>query len=146
MTPDNIGICLPASWRRRASPAHGVVISARSTVLPASGVPPEAALRCAAVDTDLGTWRADAITELADRLVDFEVEDDDEFDLGGGTVNYHRFAHRLGAADLLCDQWSWLVDGLGVTLTCSVAREDYPDYCDVFEAIAETVSIDPRSA
>ena len=61
-------------------------------------------------------------------------------------MSYHRFAHRLGAADLLCDQWSWLVDGLGVTLTCSVAREDYPDYCDVFEAIAETVSIGPRAA
>ncbi len=146
MTPENIGICLPASWRRRSSPAHGVVISARSTVLPASGVPPEAAVRCATVDTDLDTWRAAAIDELADRLVDFEVEDEDEFDLEGRTVRYHRFAHRLGAADLLSDQWSWLVDGLGVTLTCSVAREDYPDYCDVFEAIAETVSIDPRAA
>ena len=80
------------------------------------------------------------------RLVDFELEDDDEFELLDRTVVYHRFAHRLGVADLLSDQWSWLADGLGVTLTCTVAREDYPDYCDVFEAIAETVSIDPRAA
>jgi hypothetical protein len=146
MTPENIGICLPATWRRRSSPAHGVVISARSTVLPASGVPPEATVRCAAVDTELRTWRAGAIDELAERLVDFELEDEDEFELLGRTTVYHRFAHRLGAADVLSDQWSWLADGLGVTLTCSVAREDYPDYCDVFEAMAETVSFDPRAA
>jgi hypothetical protein len=146
MTHENIGICLPATWRRRSSSAHGVVINARSTVLPPSGVPPEAIVRCAAVDTELHTWRSAAIGELSERLVDFEVEDEDEFELLGRTVVYHRFAHRIGAADVLSDQWSWLADGLGVTLTCSVAREDYPDYCDVFEAIAETVSIDPRAA
>lgn len=146
MRPENIDVCLPASWRRRSSPAHGVVVSARSTVLPAGGVPPDATLRCAVVDTDLRTWRAAAITELSERLVDFAVEDDDEFDLLGRAVAYHRFAHRVGAADVLSDQWSWLVDGLGVTLTCSVARADYPDYCDVFEAIAATVRIDPRGS
>ena len=37
-----------------------------STVLPGSGVPPELTLRCVAVDTDLDTWRAEAIGELAD--------------------------------------------------------------------------------
>ncbi len=146
MTPDNIGICLPATWRRRSSPAHGVVISARSPVLSTSGVPPEATVRCAAVDTDLHAWRAEAIAELSKRLADFEVEDDDVFDLLGRAVIYHRFAHRLGVADVLSDQWSWLVAGLGVTLTCTVAREDYPDYCDVFEAIAETVSLGPQAA
>jgi hypothetical protein len=56
-------------------------------------------------------------------------------------VAYRRFAHRVGAADLLCDQWAWVVGGLGITLTCSAAREDYWDYCDVFEAIAETVDL-----
>ena len=85
MTPDNIGICLPVTWRRRSSLTHGVVISARSTVLPASGVPPEAIVRCAAVDTELQTWRTDAIGELSERLVDFELEDEDEFELLGRT-------------------------------------------------------------
>ena len=97
MTPDDIGICLPVTWRRRSALAHGVVVSARSTVLPASGVHPELTLRCVPVDTDLGTWRAEAIGELADRLVDFDVEDDDAFELLGRTVAYHRFAHRLGS-------------------------------------------------
>ncbi len=143
---EHIGICLPATWRRRAAPAHGVVVTARSTVLPASGVHPELTLRCVPVDTELERWRDESLRELSDRLIDFDVEDDDVFDLIGHRVAYHRFAHRLGAADVLSDQWAWLVDGLGVTLTCSVAREDYPDYCDVFEAIAETVSIGPRAA
>jgi hypothetical protein len=143
---ENIGICLPATWRRRTSPAHGVVVSARSTVLPPSGVHPELTLRCAAVDADLVRWRHEALRDLSRRLVDFDVEDDDVFELLGRDVAYHRFAHRLGAADVLSDQWAWLVDGLGITLTCSVARQDYPDYCDVFEAIAETVSIGPRAA
>ncbi len=146
MRPDDIGICLPVTWRRRSALAHGVVVSARSTVLPASGVHPELTLRCVPVGTDLQTWRAEAIGELAARLVDFDVEDDDAFELLGRRVAYHRFAHRLGSADVLSDQWAWLSDGLGVVLTCSVAREDYPDYCDVFEAIAETVSVGPRAA
>jgi len=146
-SPDpDIGISLPVTWRRRSAPAHGVVVSARSGVLPASGVHPELTLRCAVVDTGLLEWRATAIAELSARLVDFDLEDDDVFVLLGNEVAYQRFAHRLGTADVLSDQWAWLAEGLGITLTCSVAREDYPDYCDVFEAIAETVSIGPRAA
>ncbi|HWM72799.1 MAG TPA: hypothetical protein VNQ53_03610 [Nocardioides sp.] len=146
MTPDDIGICLPVTWRRRSALVHGVVVSARSTVLPDSGVPPELTLRCVPVDTDLRTWRAEAIAELAELVFDFEVEDEDAFELQGQEVAYHRFAHRFGSADVLSDQWAWLSDGLGVVLTCTAARADYPDYCDVFEAIAETVSIGPRAA
>jgi hypothetical protein len=146
-SPDpDIGISLPVNWRRRPAPSHGVVVSARSSVLPDSGVHPELTLRCAVVDTGLLEWRTAAIGELSARLLDFDLEDDDVFDLLGNEVAYHRFAHRLGSADVLSDQWAWLAEGLGVTLTCSVAREDYPDYCDVFEAIAETVSIGPRAA
>jgi len=146
MTPEDIGITLPVSWRQRSDPERGIVLSARATRLPPSGVPPEATLRCAYVDTDLASWRAEAIDELRRRLVDLDVEDDDVFELGGHRVAYHRFAHRCGAADVLSDQWAWLVGGLGVTLTCSVAREDYPAYCEVFEDIAATVRLDPRAA
>ena len=146
MTPGDITLCLPRTWRRLPHLPHGVVVNARATFLPASGVPPEAVVRCATVDTDLHLWRADAVRELATALVDFEVEDDDTFDLLGEQVTYHRFAHRLGSADVLSDQWAWLNNNLGVTLTCSAARVDYPVYCDVFEAIAATVSIGPRAA
>jgi hypothetical protein len=137
----DLGIAVPPTWRRRSDTAHGVLVAARATSLPASGVRPELTLTCTAVDRDLQPWRDQAMDELAERLVDFALEDDDTYDLDGHDVAYRRFAHRVGAADLLCDQWAWVVDGLGITLTCSAAREDYWDYCDVFEAIAETVDL-----
>lgn len=146
MARADLGIALPPSWRRRSDPERGVLVAARSSALPASGVRPELTLRCSPVDDELVAWRAAAMTELAARLDDFDLEDDDEYDLLGQDVAYRRFAHRVDGADVLCEQWAWLADGLGVTLTCSVGREDYPDYCDVFEAIAETVELEPRAA
>ncbi len=98
-------------------------------------------MRCAAVDDTLDRWRAQAMRELGRRLADFALEDEDEFSLGDHDVAYRRFAHRVGTADLLCDQWAWLVDGLGITLTCACAREDYLDYCDLFEIVAETLEV-----
>jgi len=142
----DLGIALPPSWRRTSDPDRGVLVSARAVAVPASGVRPELTLRCIPVAGSLGDWRTQELAELAGRLRDFVVEDEDDFDLLGHDVAYRRFAHRVGVADVLCDQWAWLVDGLGVTLTCSVAREDYWDYCDVFETIAETVEVGPRAA
>lgn len=133
-----LGICLPPRWRRTSDPSRGVVVAARAPEVPASGVRPELVLRCVPVTDDLDTWRDAALTELATRLDGFELEDEDRYELGGHEVAYRRFAHRAALDDLLCDQWAWVVDGQGLTLTCTVARQDYADYCDVFEAIAET--------
>jgi hypothetical protein len=91
------------------------------------------------VSADLVTWRAAALAELGRRLDDFEVEDADDYERGGRPVAYRRFAHRVAATDLVSEQWAWLVDGRGITLTGTVARVDYPAYCDLFEAVAETV-------
>ncbi|QCW52055.1 hypothetical protein FE634_19525 [Nocardioides dongxiaopingii] len=143
----HLTVAVPRTWRRRSDPERGVVVAARSVLLPASGVRPELTLRAGpVVEPDAATWRAGALTALAAVLVDFALEDDDVHDLDGHEVVHHRFAHRVGAADVLCDQWSWLVDGYGVTLTCSVAREDHPDYGDLFDAIAATVELTRRAA
>ena len=139
-----LGICLPPRWRRTSDPSRGVVVAARAPEVPGSGVRPELVLRCVPVSDGLGAWRDGAVAELAERLDAFELEDEDRYDLGGHEVAYLRFAHRAVLHDLVCDQWAWLVDGQGVSLTCTVAREDYPVYCDVFEAIAET--FDPAFA
>ncbi len=144
-----LGIAVPPTWRRRSDPDRGVLVAARSTHLPPSGVRPELVLRyCRVPDdgADLAAWREAALTELAELLVDYALEDDDQYDLLGHEVAYRRFAHRLGTADVICDQWAWLAAGVGVTLTCSVAREDYADYCDVFEAVAGTVDLLPDAA
>lgn len=146
MVRGDLGILVPPRWRRRSDPDHGVLVSARSPVLPASGVHPELVLACTRVDQELTAWRDEALRDLAARLDDLDVEDEDAFDLMGHDVVYRRFAHRLGAADIVSEQWAWLVGTLGLTLTCSVAREDYWDWCEVFEAIAETVDLGSLAA
>lgn len=141
-----VQLSLPPGWHRRRDVGHGIVVAARPRTLPPSGVAPELVVRCTLVATELLAWRDEVMAELGRRLVDFALEDADDFRLGPHRVAYRRFAHRLGSADVLSDQWAWLVDGVGVTLTGSVAREDYPTYCDLFEAVAATVDVLPRVA
>ena len=62
----------------------------------------------------------------------------------GGPDELKTLAGRIfsGRLDRNRPLWEiWLVDGLAATLTCSAAREDYPDWCDVFESVAETVVV-----
>ena len=62
---------------------------------------------------------------------------------GHDTV-YRRFGHTVGRVAVLSDQWLWVVDGVGHQLLGTVAAaEDYEDYCDVFESVAET--FDPHA-
>ena len=133
-------ILLPPRWHRTCDPERGVVVAARQASLPPSGVRPELVLcRSPVDDGSLAAWRERALDELAELLDAFDLEDEDDVELDGHEAAYRRFAHRAGLADVVSDQWAWLVDGVGVTLTCTVAREDYADYCDVFEAVAETI-------
>ncbi len=147
MTIDNdVTLTVPRTWHTRRNLGHGIILAARPRTMPASGVSPEIVVRCRQVELDLTVWRGQALLDLRAQLVDFALEDADLFDLGDRRVAYHRFAHRFGATDVLCDQWAWLVDTLGVTLTCTVAREDYLTYCDLFEDVAATVDVLPRLA
>ncbi|MEQ6902785.1 hypothetical protein [Nocardioides sp. YIM 152588] len=143
MESHRIDLSLPPRWATRRQLPHGVVVAARP-LDPGPGPVPEVVVRAVAVDEpDLATWRERALRELADHAVDLALEDDDTFDLAGRTVRYHRFAHRVGPDDLLSEQWSWWQDGVGVTLTGSVARTAYVLYCDLFEEIAATLEITP---
>ena len=74
--------------------------------------------------------------------VDFDLEDDDCFDVAGHETVYRRFGHTLADVPVLSDQWLWLVDGVGHMLLGTVATADYEDYCDVFESVAETFQPD----
>jgi hypothetical protein len=129
---------LPGRWRRSADPERGVLVTARCPVAGASGVVPLIRLEMHPVPGSLHTWREDDLRATAARRRDFELDDEDDYDLGGWGVAYRRFGYRRDRDDVLCEQWAWLVDGIGYTLTCTVGRADYPDYCDVFEAVAET--------
>ena len=140
----HVSMSVPRQWRTHSDPASGAVIAARARQVPASGFAPELVLRTTPFD-DTGPssadWRSHAIAALATELVAFDLEDTDDYDLGGRPVTYHRFSHRVRGIDVVCDRWSWLEDTVGVTLTGSVARVDYPDYYDLFEDVAATVEI-----
>ncbi|MBS4752867.1 hypothetical protein KG112_08615 [Nocardioides sp. zg-ZUI104] len=137
----DITLAVPRHWRRRSDPARGVVLAARARELPASGLAPELVLRAVPITSGLDAWRTEATALLAGQLADFELEDAERYDLGGEEVDYRRFGHRVGDVAVVCDQWAWAFGDLGVTLTGSVAREDYLDYGDVFEEVATTVRI-----
>lgn len=134
-----VTVCLPPRWRRRSDPDRGVLLHARAPAPPPSGVHPEVVLRVEPVAAPLVAWRAEALTELANRLYDFELDDVEDYELEGRPVAYRRFAHRIAVADLVSEQWAWQVGGTGLVLTCTVAREDYAAWCDVFESIAATL-------
>lgn len=140
-----VSIAVPRRWVTRSDPSRGVVLAARARCVPPSGFAPELLLQSATADGDPPCRRADTLAALAAQLHDVEVEDTDAFELGGQPVTYRRFAHRRGALDVMCEQWEWSVVTAGgdvaVTLTASVAREDYLDYCDLFEDVAATVEL-----
>jgi len=137
---------LPLRWRRTTDPVRGVLVSARCPVAGASGVVPTIRLEMTAVTGSLHRWRENDLLATAARRRDFELDDEDDYDLGGRGVAYRRFGYRLDRDELLCEQWAWLVGGVGYTLTCTVGRGDYADFCDVFEAVAETFEPDQRAS
>lgn len=134
-----VTLAVPHRWTTRSDPAHGLVLLARAPTTPASGLAPELVVRTTPVAGDLAGWRAAALAALATQLDALEVEDGDQFELDGRPVAYHRLGHRYGALEVVAEQWAWLVDGVGVTLTGSVARCDYADYGDLFEEVAATL-------
>lgn len=139
--PAHVSASVPRSWATRSDPERGIVVAARSREVPPSGFPPELVVRTVPVDSDLATWRRDALAALTSQLDQIDVEDEDHFELGEHEVSYRRFSYRSVATDVVCEQWAWLVDGLGVTLTGSVARSDYAAWCELFEDVAGTVEV-----
>lgn len=133
-------ICLPSRWRSRAG-EFDVLLVAEPTRSPDSGVRPRLVLHVAPVDADRDGWRHRVLLRLAERATDTEVdiEDEDDLDVAGREVVYARFGHGGDQAHLISDAWAWWVDGVETTVTATVARVDYAEYCDVFEAVAETV-------
>jgi hypothetical protein len=108
-----------------------------------SGLAPRLEHRAEPFDGDLETWHRLVAGADAART-DYELEDEDAFELGGHDVVYRRFGHTVAGVPVLSDQWLWLVDDVGHQLLGTVAADEYADYCDVFESVAET--FDPDSS
>ncbi len=102
-----------------------------------SGVAPRLQHRAEPFDDDLDAWHR-LVASADESRPGFELEDEDEFELAGHDVVYRRFGHVVAGAPVLSDQWLWVVDDVGHQLVGTVATEEYADYCDVFESVAET--------
>jgi hypothetical protein len=109
-----------------------------------SGVAPLLECRSEPFDAVLERWAALVDTADASRE-DYDLEDDDTFELAGHEVAYRRFGHTRSGVPVLSERWLWVVDGAGHQLLGTVARSEYEDYCDVFESVAETFDPDPAS-
>jgi hypothetical protein len=107
-----------------------------------SGLAPRLEHRATAHGGALESWR-ETVSANDEALRHYALEDEDSFDLAGYDTVYRRFSHTRAGVHVVCDQWLWLVDGVGHRLQATVAATEYEDYCDVFESVAET--FDPHA-
>jgi hypothetical protein len=124
-------VTMPARWVRLrggyvAPGVHG------------SGVAPRLEHRCEPFDGGLAGWHR-AVAQADAALRDLDVDEEDEFDLAGHETVYRRFCHTTRAGvPVVSEQWLWVVGGTAHLLLATVATDDYADYCEVFESVAET--------
>ena len=141
-----VRIAVPTGWDRLANPVPGIPLVMAARQRPASGVLPSMAVAVAELGS--GWSRAGYLgglrDELAASLESGVVEDEDALELDTGEVSYLRVAHRSGEAELVSEVWVWLCGGRAWSVSGTVDRRDYADYCDVFEGVADT--FDPESS
>lgn len=131
-------LILPPGWTSQPGKSEGVLLRARGPSPGASGRCPSVCLRRDDVTESAARWAQSVVADLARRRTDFDLDDEDVYLIGATDATYRRYGFRLDDDDLLCEEWSWLVDGVGYTLRCTSAREDYESFCDLFEQVAET--------
>ncbi len=131
-------LVLPTGWTTHRSKSEGVLLSTRAPAPGPSGRSPSMCLMRDRVSGSAAHWAQGVVADLARRRTDFDLDDEDVYLIGATDATYRRYGFRLGDDDLLCEEWSWLIDGSGYTLRCTAAREDYETFCDLFEQVAET--------
>lgn len=139
-------ISIPVSWRASADLEHGVLVSALAPVPGRHGVVPSLRLEVEPVKVPPRQWYDDTVADLAARLPDFGLDDEEVSDLEGREACYRRFAHRRAGRDVVTEQWAWWVDGLGFTLSGTVAREDHAELGELFEEVAATFALEEPAA
>ena len=138
---DDISIGVPSHWRQSSDLDHGIVMAARAPATPGSGFVPRFVLDAEPVDCSFESWQESALAALGDQLQGFDQEDTDDYQLGHEHARYRRVSFVSSEHNLVSEQWCWLIEGVGLTLTGTVAREDYADFCDLFEDVAGTLAV-----
>ena len=135
-----VRIAVPPGWERVSDPAPGVALLMGARRCPASGVLPSMAVAVVDLASDLSpaAYLERLRDELTAGLDGAEVEDEDSFELDGAPVDYLRLAHRSDERHLVSEVWIWLTDRRAWSVSGTVDRRDYADWCDVFEGVATT--------
>jgi hypothetical protein len=136
MTTRRRPVTMPPRWVRvrRGYAAPGIH---------ASGFAPRLDHRAEPYDGSLQDWHLRIAAEDASRS-GYELEDNDCFEIAGHETVYRRFGHTVSGVPALSDQWLWVVGGVAYQLLGTVAAQDYEDYCDLFESVAETFDPGPH--
>lgn len=134
-------VLVPPGWRCTCDPGGGVLLRVRAPHPGLSGVVPLLRLDIEPVRVSWRAWREDDLADLAARRTDFALAEEDEYEQGVRDVGFRRYTYRRGVDVLVCEQWAWLVEGVGHTLTGTAAHEDLDAVADVFAVVAG--SFDP---
>lgn len=102
----------------------------------AGGYRPRATLAATPWALSLPDLLDEQVRGLTKSLVRLELEDCCIQDLCDCDVGYLRVLHQVDGAEVITDAWSWLLDDVAWTLSCSVGLGDYLLYCDVFDDLA----------
>jgi hypothetical protein len=106
-----------------------------------SGLAPRLEHRSERSPGSLDDWRLQ-VSDADARRRDYDLEDDDCFEVAGHECVYRRFGHTVSGVPVLSDEWLWVVDGIAHVLLGTVPAPDYEDYCDLFESVADTFDPD----
>jgi len=135
---------IPTGWRSRDALDHGVLMSAVAPAHSAAGLAPTIRLEVEPVHLAATGWVAEELADLSSRLVGLVVEHEECSDLSGVETCYRRFRHLRLGVPAVTEQWGWLVDGLGFTLTASAAAAEHEDYAALFAAVAASFAVEAQ--
>jgi hypothetical protein len=140
-----VSIAVPVGWEKVTDPAPGVLLLAAPR-RPLAVARPSMAVSVADLEPGWSrtVWLERLRRELAASLEALDVEDEDAYDVAGLDVDYLRLAHRDDGRELVSEVWVWLCEGRAWTVSGTVERADYVDWCEVFEGVAAT--FDPESS
>lgn len=127
----------PPDWEQRTDPYEGVALVAvipeedygfRTNVVVTLDEVPE---------MDLAVWQFSAEQLLQQGLVEFVLLDEEYVELGGRTAVRRLGHHTVGEDAVTMEQWAFLDQGVGYTLTASADTWVYDHVAELLTAITD---------
>ena len=132
---------IPTGWRCRDALDQGVLMSAVAPDHSGAGLAPTIRLEVEPVHLTATAWVAEELADLSSRLAGLVVEHEDSSDLSGVETCYRRLRHLRLGIPAVTEQWGWLIEGLGFTLTASAPATEHEHYASLFAAVADSFAV-----